>query len=209
MNALDIFFVLNNLHAPVNLFGFLETAQGAGAILGAILAGMLAQRLGLERVLTGSPLIVGVSVLIYSRLTSFVPAFIIIICAGVFLAALNVSVGPLLLRVTPRAYVGRVVATLNPTSAMMQVLGIVLAGYLASTVLLHLHVQLLGMTFGPIDTVFTGGAVLILIAGIYALLRLGFTDPQSASEAAPASIMDDPVALTASEDGAHPGEAGK
>ena len=54
LNALDIFFVLRNLHAPVNLYGFLETAQGAGAIAGAVLAGMLAQRLGLVRVFTSS-----------------------------------------------------------------------------------------------------------------------------------------------------------
>jgi hypothetical protein len=65
------------------------------------------------------------------------------------------------------------------------------------------------MTFGPIDTIFTGGAALILIAGIYALLRLGFTDPQPAAGTAPASIADTPLALAASEDGVHPGEPGE
>jgi hypothetical protein len=34
------------------------------------------------------------------------------------------------------------------------------------------------MTFGPIDTIFTVGAVIILIGGVYALFRLGFTDPK-------------------------------
>ena len=209
LNALDIFFVLRNLHAPVNLYGFLETAQGTGAIVGAVLAGMLAQRLGLVRVFTGSLLIVGVSVLVYSRLTSFIPALIIIFCAGVFLAALNVVVGPLILRVTPRAYVGRVVAALNPTSAVMQVLGIVLAGSLASNILLHLHTQFLGMTFGPVDTIFTGGAVLILMGGVYALLRLGFADPRPVGEADPTSVPDALVVQGMSEDNVHPGEARK
>lgn len=199
VNALDIFFVLNNLHAPVSLYGFLTTAQGVGAILGSILAGMFAQRIGLVRTITGTLLILGAGLLVYSRLTSFVPALIVVVLIGIFMAGLSVAVGPLLLRVTPRAYIGRVMATLNPTSAIMQVVGTVLAGYLASNVLLHLHAHLLGMTFGPIDTIFTGGAVVALIGGIYALLRLGFTDPQPAIEEAPVSIATDAAALVVNE----------
>lgn len=195
LNVLDIFFVLNNLHASVNLFCLLATAQGVGAILGSLLAGMFANRIGLVRLLTSSLLIAGVGILIYSRLTSFVPALIDITLAGIFVAALNVAVGPLLLRVTPRAYIGRVMATLNPISAMMQVLGTVLAGYLASNILLNLHVQALGMTFGPIDTIFTEGAVLILLGAAYAILRLGFTDPQDA----PAAAASEPTAAMVSQ----------
>lgn len=199
LNALDIFFVLNNLHASVNLYGFLTTAQGVGAILGAILAGMFARRIGLVRTLTGSLLAVGIGILIYSRLTSFVPALIVITFIGIFMAALNIAVGPLLLRVTPRAYIGRVMATLNPTSALIQVLGTILAGYLSSNILLNLHVQTLGMTFGPTDTIFTAGAVLILLGAAYAMLRLGFTDPQSCEEKTPIAASSEPVALAVSE----------
>lgn len=200
LNALDIFFVLNNLHAPVNLFGFLATAQGVGAIVGSLLAGMFASRIGLVRMLTSSLLIAGVGILIYSRLTSFVPALIDITLVGVCVAVPNVAIGPLLLRVTPRAYIGRVMATLNPISAMIQVLGTVLAGYLASNVLLHLHVQALDMTFGPIDTIFTGGAVLVLIGGVYALLRLGLTDPHSCVEDVPSAAASEPAAEPVSQD---------
>jgi MFS family permease len=200
LNALDIFFVLNNLHAPVNLYGFLTTAQGVGAILGSILAGMFAQRIGLVRMLTGSLLVAGIGILIYSRLTSFVPALIVVTLAGVFMAALNVAAGPLILRVTPRAYIGRVFATIEPTSALMQVLGTVLAGYLASTALLNLHVQALGMAFGPIDTIFTAGAVLILVGAAYAMLRLGFADPQPCEEGASAAAASEPAAEPVSQD---------
>jgi MFS family permease len=185
LNALDIFFVVGNLHAPVRLFGFVTTAQGVGAIIGAILAGMFAQRIGLARTLTCSLLIGGVGILIYSRMTSLIPALIVIFITGIFIAALNVPAGPLLLRVTPRAYVGRVSAIINPASALMQVLGTALVGFLASSVLLHFHAQALGMTFGPIDTIFTGGAVLALLGAVYALLRLGFTDPPPIAEDAP------------------------
>jgi MFS family permease len=187
LNALDIFFVRNNLHAPINLYGFLATAQGMGAILGAVLASIFAQRVGLVRTLTCSLALVSILILAYARMSSFVPALIVIFLGGFFLSLVNVPVGPLLLRVTPRAYVGRVTATINPTSALVQVLGTTLAGFLASSVLVNFHAQALGMTFGPIDTIFAGSGVLAVIGAIYALLRLGFTDPPAVSEEAPAT----------------------
>src|SRR5437588_8843491 len=49
LNALDIFFVTQNLHTSVSLYGLLSTALGAGLIVGAVLASALAQRLGLTR----------------------------------------------------------------------------------------------------------------------------------------------------------------
>lgn len=182
LNALDIFFVRENLHAPINLYGFLAMIQGVGAIPGAIVASVFAQRVGLIRMLTCSLALVSLVLLVYSRMTSFVPALIVIFLGGLLLSMVNVPAGPLLLRVTPRAYIGRVTATLNPTSALMQVLGTTLAGFLASTVLLHFHTQALGLTFGPIDTIFTGSAALVMIGALYALLRLGWSDPAPVRE---------------------------
>ncbi len=187
LNALDIFFVRDNLHAPINVYGFLATSQGVGAIIGAVLASMFAQRVGLVRMLTCSLVLVSIAILAYARMTSFVPALVVIFLGGMFISMMNVPAGPLLLRVTPRAYVGRVTATINPTSALMQVLGTTLAGFLASNVLLHFHAQALGQTFGPIDTIFTGSAALVVIGAIYAMLRLGFTDPPTVSEETPAA----------------------
>jgi MFS family permease len=195
LNALDIFFVRNNLHTSTTLYGFLTTAQGAGAILGAILAGMFIKQIGLTRMLVGSLLLLGVGMLIFARLTSFVPALIFCFVAGIFTATLNVPVGPLLLRVTPRALIGRVSATLNPTSAMMQVLGTTIAGFLASNLLLNFHAQAFGLAFGPIDTIYTGGALLVLIGSVYALLRLGFTDPAPVVEAQPAPAAEPAMPL--------------
>jgi MFS family permease len=202
LNALDVFFVRDTLHAPLNLFGFLATAQGVGAIIGAVLAGMFAQRVGLVRTLTGSLLLSSAGLLIYARMTSLVPALILCFLIGIFVATVNVPVGPLLLRVTPRAFIGRVVATINPTSAIMQVLGTIFAGFLASNILLGFHAQALGMTFGPIDTIFTGSAALALIGAIYAALRLGLTDPAPADTAAadvPAPGVSQPTEAVAVE----------
>ncbi|HEY7346754.1 MAG TPA: MFS transporter [Ktedonobacterales bacterium] len=194
LNALDIFFVRDNLHAPISLFGFLATVQGVGAILGAVLASMFTQRLGLVRTLTCSLIMLSVAILVYSRMSSLVPALIVIFIGGFFNAGVNVPAWPLLLRVTPRAYIGRVMAIINPTGALMQVLGTLFAGFLASNILLGLHTQALGLTFGPIDTIFTGGALLGVVGSIYALLRLGFTDPPPVVEDTPAPGVSELVA---------------
>ncbi len=197
LNALDLFFVLGPLHTTVGLYGFLTAAMGIGAVLGAIFAGIFAQRIGLVRTLNVSLLVVAVAILIYSRLTSFWPAVAVMGVAGIFQSALNVPLGPLLLRITPREMIGRVAATINPVTGLVSMLGTVLAGYLASEVLVNLHANALGMTFGPIDTIFTGSAIIAILGSLYSIARLGFRDPAPrVPPAAPLPVGADAPALT-------------
>lgn len=185
LNSLDLFFVITNLHASASLYGLLSTALGVGLIAGSIFAGGFAQRIGLVRTLNIALLMTGLSILIYARMTSFTPALILLGFAGFFQAALNVAVGPLIFRVTPRAMIGRVSAVINPTIALAQLVGTILAGYLASQVLPNFHQTLAGITFTTYDTIFTGGAVIAILGTIFAVLRLGFRDPQPLDEAPP------------------------
>ncbi len=198
-NALEIYFALNNLHVTPYLYGFLSTSQGVGAVLGAVIAGALAQRIGLARMVGMSLLLTSVCILVYARMTSFAPALALAAFGGVFQAALNVAVGPLILRVTPRAFVGRVMATINPTTGLAQILGTILAGYLASKVLPDFHQQVLGMQFGTFDTILTGGALLCIAGSIFTIARLGFRDPAPVepSQAESAATPDaEPTVLT-------------
>jgi MFS family permease len=187
LNALDIFFALNDLHVTPALYGFLSTAMGVGSIVGALLGAGLASRVGLARTLGGSMVILGALILAYTRMTSFVPALVLMAIAGIFQATLNVAAGPLIMRVTPRAYLGRVMATINPAAALASMLGTIVAGYLAGSVLPGFHVQVLGQHFDTYNTVLGGGALLLLLGAIFTMLRLGFRDPAPA-EAAPAAI---------------------
>jgi MFS family permease len=170
--ALDIFFATQNLHTPAALYGFLETALGAGTIAGAVLASIFAQRLGLVRTIWSSMLVLGVLLLVYARLTGFAPAVIVLFITGVPLAALNVAAGPLLLKVTPREIIGRISSLFNLLSTAASIVGAGVAGYLASSVLQGFHVTLFGLGFGPIDTIFSGASLLIFLGGIYALVQM-------------------------------------
>jgi MFS family permease len=125
--------------------------------------------LSLGLALTG----LGAMLVAYSRMTSLLPALILLFIGGVLQALLNVAIGPMLLHVTPRELIGRVVSIIQPAATLSSLLSIAVSGYLASTLLVDFHTRLLGITLGPIDTIFTVAGLLALISGLYSLTSLG------------------------------------
>lgn len=172
LNVLEVFFVQDNLHTTPAFFGLLATAQGVGMLLGAILASVFAERIGVIRMFWGGLILVGGFMLAYSRLTSFWPAFALILVAGVPLAALNVATGPLILRSTPRSLVGRIASVIDPMIMLATILGSALAGYLDSTVLRGFSADVYGLHFGPVDTIFGVAGILAIVGGLYVMLAL-------------------------------------
>lgn len=171
-NALNIFFVTQDLHAPASIYGVLGSVAGLGAISGAAFATAFAQRLGIVRVFWGSVLAVGVVVVLFARQTTIIPALVLAFLMGFTNTPINVAVMPLLLHVTPQKFVGRVAAVLAPMMSAASTLSIALAGYLASAILRHFHATLFGIAFGPVDTIFTCAGLLAVIAGLYAMVSL-------------------------------------
>jgi len=172
LNALDIFFVTSNLHTSVRLYGLLSTALGAGLTVGALLTGTLAHRLGLTNTFWLALLAGGGLVLVYARLTRFVPALVTLFLLGLVTTAVNVVAGPLLLHVTPRALIGRVTSVLMPALNLATMFSIAIAGYVYSTVLHSFHATLMGITFGPADTIFTVTGIFAILGGLFAMVRL-------------------------------------
>lgn len=172
LNALDFFFWVGNVHGPVQLYGFVGGALAFGVLLGAALASAFVPRIGLERTVWLTFVALGVLVLVWSRMTAYVPALVVIFLVGIPQAALNVAISPLMLQVTPRELVGRVTAILVPLVNISNLISLALAGYLASTVLAGFNTDVLGVHFGPIDTIFGVAGILCIIGGIYALMNL-------------------------------------
>jgi MFS family permease len=169
LNALDVFFVTQNLHAGASVYGLVSASLGFGMLAGAVLAGAMAQRFGVVRTFWASALAAGTLLLIYSRLTSLAPAIVLLFVLGIPAAAINVAMGPILLNSTPKELVGRVTSVFNPAVSLASILSIAVAGYLDSTILNGFHASLLGLTFGPVDTIFTGAGMLGLAGGLYAM----------------------------------------
>jgi len=172
LSALDVFFVTENLGSSAESYGILGAAQGGGMLIGALLAGALASRLGLERTFWGVLGATGLLILGYARLTSFPAAIAVIFLLGMAISAVNVAVGPLLLRVTPREFLGRVSGTINPLIQAASILGILVGGLLYGIVLRGFRWEVLGVRIGPLDTIFTGVGTACLLGAAYARRNL-------------------------------------
>ncbi len=166
--ALYIFFLTKNLHASAQYIGFLGTALGTGAILGALFAGTLGNKIGAKRLLIIALLAFGLLFIGLSRVTNIEIALIIIVLMGIAQAIFSVAVSPIVLKETPKEMLGRVVSVLTPTEMTTMLLSISVSGFLASTVLANFHATFLHLTFGPIDTIFSVAGFLLLISGLYA-----------------------------------------
>jgi MFS family permease len=172
LQSLGYFFITGNLHAHPSAYGLLGADFGLGAVVGAVLVTLLGQRIGLARLLWISQVAAGLFVIVMSHLTSLYPALVAAFLFGVFATAIIVTAGPLALDSTSREFVGRVTAVINPLGRLAALLSVALAGSLVSTVLHGFHASVLGLSLGPVDTVFTGLGLLAVIGGIYTRVSL-------------------------------------
>jgi predicted MFS family arabinose efflux permease len=172
LDTLNIFFLQQNLHAAAHWYGVLSVVWGIGAILGALLVGALASRLAPLPTLWRSLLILGALILVYARLSSLPPALVLLFLIGLPVSAFNATIMPVLLLVTPRSFIGRAMAVIGPAMSLAFTISLALAGLLASTALRGFHTTFLGVTFGPIDTIFTMTGLLVVASGVYAMLAL-------------------------------------
>jgi MFS family permease len=183
-NALAIFFITDNLHADPAWYGPAVAFVGLGIIGGALLGTALAKSVGMTRLFWMSLLVLGVSVLVLARQTTLVAGMILYFVFGMAQGPGNVVITPLVLHVTPRELVGRVTAVMEPAITLASVVSMVVVGALDSTVLAGFHTTLLGIDFGPVDTIYTIMALLTIVAGVYAMLRLRGVrvEPEQATE---------------------------
>jgi hypothetical protein len=90
---------------------------------------------------------------------------------------------PLVLRVTPKEMVGRVMNVIEPAMTVAQVTSIAIFGTLASTVFASFHADLLGQAFDAYDALILLAGLLCLLAGAlaYTSLRRADVTPRTAT----------------------------
>jgi MFS family permease len=168
MNTLEIFFVTENLSAPAKYFGFMVSVQGAAMVVGSLLWGRVIERIGPPRAFWIGIIGIGIGTMIYARLTSFEAGLVASAAFGLVVPAVNVSMGPIMYRLTPREYIGRVSATLNPLIQGSMMIGLFGGGLLYSTVMRNFSATFGGVHFGPIDTIYLGVGILCILGGLNA-----------------------------------------
>ncbi len=194
INALNVFFITHNLHVAAKWYGTMGTADGLGAVLGALGAGLVMAKIAPKTIFWAGLILCGVLLLSYSRMTALAPALVFLALIGIVVGTVNTVVSPLLLAATPQAMLGRVVSVFSPAQEIANVSSSAIAGFLASTALRNLHQSFAGLTFGPYDTIYGIGAVLIIAAGLSSIPLLRAT-AAPAGPAGPAGT--EPAASTA------------
>ncbi|GAA2743230.1 MFS transporter [Kitasatospora cinereorecta] len=187
LNSLNVFFVAENLHTDARWLGTLEMATGLGLVAGVVVATRLGGRIGHWRALWLSLLLIGAGLVGYSRLSSLGAALVLMFLLGVPVAVLNTAFSPVLLAAVPSSHLGRVVAVVNPVQHLANLVGVTVAGWLASTVLRDFHTEVAGVQLGRIDTVLAGAGLLVVAGGVYAALAGERTPVPAAAAVVPAA----------------------
>jgi len=182
--ALDVFFVTQNLGAPASFYGFLGAIWGIGAILGSLTATLSVSRVGVTTMFYGSLLGTGVLVIVYARQTTLVGGAVVLLLIGLSMSGVQVAVTPLVLRLVPVALIGRVISIMTPVAMVALSISTAAAGLVDTAMSPRFHVSVLGIPFGPVDTIFSAAGLLITAGGIFAMRSLRserYVVPQNAA----------------------------
>lgn len=177
LNALEVFFLRDNLHIAASWLGAFSAAIGTGAVAGAILGGWAAGRIGPGRIFWLGMTTGGLLLLVYSRLTHLGPALAVVAAVGCMFGAVNAAAPPIFLAIIPPDMMGRVMSVFNPLQQVANIGSLAAAGFLAGTILRGFHANAGGITFGPIDTIFAASALLITAAGLIMIRPLSTSSP--------------------------------
>lgn len=170
-NALSIFFFQQNLHGPDSLFGTLVTILGVGAVIGSLLTTLLVKRLGAMRVFWLSMCLIGIFSLIYARQSTLLAALLVSGLMGLPQGTLNTALTPLLMRIIPQKLMGRVMSVFTTLQTLCNLVSISLAGLLGS-LMAGFHANLLGITFGPYDTIYMVAGLFMILGGFYTMFNV-------------------------------------
>jgi MFS family permease len=205
INAIAVFFVIDDLHVSAGWLGTVSGAVGVGAVAGAMGTGMIADRVvGLGRLLWLSLIVGGLALIGLSLCTALPWAIAACVLLGIAVGVVNAVDPPILLRVTPAHMVGRVSAVFSPLTQLSNIVGMALAGLLAGGALRSLHVVVAGFTFGPYAAVIAVAGLLFILSGLATVAPMRHLPP-SAAPADAAIASHDAVATGAPPDPAPAG----
>lgn len=158
LNALDIIFVNQRLHASTSLYGPLLAIGGLGTLLGAIGAGFVAKRIKPSHILAGSVFLLGLFLIVYAFQTQYALALIVMFITGIPQGGIDVGFTPLLLGATPRILIGRVQSVIETAMFGISLVSIALAGYFGQ--------------FIPVYIIYAVGGVFVALAGLFGWFAL-------------------------------------
>ncbi|MBE9917666.1 MFS transporter [Paenibacillus donghaensis] len=160
INLLNIFLVVNEIGLPEQYVAWGNSVQGAGMLIGALIAGSVSKKLKAYHWLTVwsvGIMVIGIIVLAFSWNEYIMFASRLLIGLGVTL--LNISITTLFQLEVPEKLIGRVGSVLETAPLLAMLISLSLSGYLQTLI--------------STRYIFLGSALILFAAGIAALFQLG------------------------------------
>ncbi|QBD77179.1 MFS transporter [Ktedonosporobacter rubrisoli] len=167
-NTMGFFFITQNLHVPVSLYGLFNGVQSFGGILGTWLISRSATTRGHPRVYYTARVLAGIAMMVTAFQSQPLIALVGMVIISIAHSCTEALVGPLILGATPEKMEGRVFSTFGTATTISSLLATFLSGYLSST-LLHpvaFHASFITLNAASILTSCAG--IALLGGGLYA-----------------------------------------
>jgi MFS family permease len=168
VEVMAFFYITQNIHVPMTLFGLWMAVTGIGGIPGTLLVDRVAAIVGATRLYARALLFVGVMVVISTVPNLAIIALVGFTINGIALVQAEALVGPLVLLATPEQMAGRVFSTLGTVTTLSTCLATFLSGYVSSTLLQGVVVDLPTGELNATNLLHIGAGVLIFVGGLHA-----------------------------------------
>lgn len=168
VSVLAFFYITQNIHVPMSLFGLFSAVPAIGGILGTLLVDRAAGKFGATSVYARALLFAGVMVVVSTVPNQAIIDLVGFTLIGIATMQAEVLVGPLVLLATPEQMVGRVFSTLGTVTTLSSFLATFLSGYVSSTLLQGVIVHLPTGELNAINLLHIGAGVLIFVGGLHA-----------------------------------------
>jgi hypothetical protein len=168
VSVLSLFYITQNIHVPMSLYGLFSTVTAIGGIVGTLLADRVAAKVEATSVYARASLFAGVMVVVSTVPNQAIIALLGFTLIGIVAQQAEVLVGPLVLLATPEQMVGRVFSTLGTATTLSSLLATFLSGYVSSTLLQGVVVHLPTGELNATNLLYIGAGVLIFVGGLHA-----------------------------------------
>jgi MFS family permease len=135
INTMAFFFITQNLHVPVSLYGLFNGVPSLGGILGTWLISRSATTREHPRVYYTARLLAGIAMIVTALQSQPLIALVGMVIINIAHSCTEALVGPLILGATPEKMEGRVFSTFGTATTISSLLATFLSGYLSSTLL--------------------------------------------------------------------------
>jgi MFS family permease len=171
-NTMGFFFITQNLHVPVSLYGFFVGVPSLGGILGTWMVVRSAAHMGQPRAYYRARILAGIAMVFTALQSQPLIALVGMLLNNMAHSLTEALVSPLILNATPEKMAGRVFSAFGTTTTISGLLGTFLSGYLSSTLLHPIDIQFSVIHLNATSIVNSCAGVALIGGGLYAYRSL-------------------------------------